>query len=72
MNFRLHRRAVEESDYEVDYYESIYEGLGAELRNVVDSALDRILQSHRSEAARGSSCSRLGTVAVHGSVSDRG
>ena len=33
MNLRLHRLAVEEIDHEVDYYESIQVGLGAELED---------------------------------------
>jgi toxin ParE1/3/4 len=44
MNLRLHRLAVEEIDYEVDYYESFHTGLGTELRLVVDAALDLILR----------------------------
>jgi hypothetical protein len=42
MNLRLHRLAVEEIDHEVDYYESIYVGLGAELEDEIDAALDTI------------------------------
>jgi hypothetical protein len=44
MNLRLHRLAVEEIDHEVDYYESKYIGLGAELEDEVDAALDMILR----------------------------
>ena len=42
MNLRLHRRAVEEIDHEVDYYESIHPGLGVELEEEIDAALDMI------------------------------
>jgi hypothetical protein len=44
MNLRIHRLAVEEIDHEVDYYESIYVGLGAELEDEIDAALDMILR----------------------------
>lgn len=44
MNLRIHRLAVEEIDHEVDYYESIYAGLGAELEDEIDTALDMILR----------------------------
>lgn len=43
MNLRLHRLAVEEIDHEVDYYESIQAGLGAELEDEIDEALATIL-----------------------------
>lgn len=42
MNLRLHRLAVEEIDHEVDYYESKHIGLGAELEDEIDAALDLI------------------------------
>ncbi len=44
MNLRIHRLAVDEIDHEVDYYESIYPGLGVELEDEVDAALDMILR----------------------------
>jgi hypothetical protein len=44
MNLRLHRLAVDEIDHEVDYYESIYAGLGAELEEEIDAVLEMILQ----------------------------
>ncbi|HEY4057388.1 MAG TPA: type II toxin-antitoxin system RelE/ParE family toxin [Kofleriaceae bacterium] len=44
MNLRLHRLAVEEIDYEVDYYESFQSGLGTELQLAVDASLELILQ----------------------------
>ena len=44
MNMRLHRLAVEEIDREVDYYESIQVGLGAELENDIEAALGVILR----------------------------
>lgn len=42
MKLRLHRLAVEEIDHEVDYYESIHAGLGAELEDEIDAALEMI------------------------------
>lgn len=42
MNLRIHRLAVEEIDHEVGYYESISPGLGTELEDDIDSALDMI------------------------------
>jgi plasmid stabilization system protein ParE len=44
MNLRLHRLAVDEIDQEVDYYESIHAGLGAELEEEIDAALDMIVR----------------------------
>ena len=44
MNLRIHRLAVEEIDHEVDYYESKQVGLGAELEDEVDAALDLIVR----------------------------
>ena len=44
MNLRLHRLAVEEIDHEVDYYESIRPGLGVELEEEIDAALDAIVR----------------------------
>jgi len=43
MNLRIHRLAVEEIDHEVDYYESISPGLGVELEDEVDAALEMIV-----------------------------
>ena len=48
MNLRLHRLAVEEIDHEVDYYESIQPGLGVELEEEIDAALDAIVRFPRS------------------------
>ncbi len=42
MKVRLHRLAVEEIDHEVDYYESRQAGLGSELEDEIDAALDVI------------------------------
>lgn len=42
MNLQIHRLAVAEIDHEVDYYESKQVGLGAELEDEVDAALDLI------------------------------
>ena len=42
MNLRVHRLAVEEIDHEVDYYESISPGLGTELEDESDAALEII------------------------------
>lgn len=36
MKLRLHRRAVEEIDHEVDYYESRQAGLGSELEDELE------------------------------------
>jgi plasmid stabilization system protein ParE len=44
MNLRLHRAAVDEIDHEVDYYESKQSGLGAELEDEIDDALDTIVR----------------------------
>ena len=44
MNLRVHRLAVAEIDYEVDYYESKQAGLGDELEDEIDEALDPILR----------------------------
>jgi plasmid stabilization system protein ParE len=44
MRLRLHRLAVEEIDHEVDYYESRQSGLGAELEDEIDAALDVIVR----------------------------
>ena len=44
MNMRIHRLAVEEIDHEVDYYESISPGLGTELEDEIDTALEMILR----------------------------
>lgn len=44
MNLRIHRLAVAEVDHEVDYYESIYPGLGAELEDEIDAALEMIVR----------------------------
>jgi plasmid stabilization system protein ParE len=44
MNIRIHRLAVAEIDHEVDYYESRETGLGAELEDTVDAALEFILR----------------------------
>ena len=47
MSLRLHRLAVEEIDHEVDYYESRYAGLGDELEDEIDAALDTIARFPR-------------------------
>jgi plasmid stabilization system protein ParE len=44
MKLRLHRRALEEIDHEVDYYESRRPGLGAELEDEIDDAFSVILR----------------------------
>jgi plasmid stabilization system protein ParE len=44
MNLRIHRLAVAEIDHEVDYYESKHVGLGDELEDEIDAALDLILR----------------------------
>jgi len=44
MKLRFHRRAVEEIDDEVDYYESRQPGLGAALEDEIDAVLDVIVQ----------------------------
>ena len=44
MNLRIHRRALEEIDHEVDYYETRQPGLGGELEDEIDAVLTVILQ----------------------------
>jgi hypothetical protein len=44
MNLRIHRAAVAEIDRYVDYYESREAGLGAELEDTVDVALEFVLR----------------------------
>jgi toxin ParE1/3/4 len=44
MKLRIHRLAVAEIDYEVDYYESRQPGLGSELENEVDAAFELIVR----------------------------
>ena len=44
MILRLHRRAVDEIDHEVDYYEAKQAGLGAELEDQIDAALSMIVR----------------------------
>jgi toxin ParE1/3/4 len=44
MKFRIHRRALEEIDHEVDDYESRRTGLGAELEDELDAAFSVILR----------------------------
>lgn len=42
MTVRFHRLAVSEIDHEVDYYESRQTGLGAELEDEIDDAIELI------------------------------
>jgi len=44
MNLRIHRLAVAQIDYEVDYYESRQAGLGTELEDEIDAAFSLILR----------------------------
>ena len=44
MTLTFHRLAVAEIDHEVDYYESCSVGLGAELEDEIDAAIETILQ----------------------------
>jgi toxin ParE1/3/4 len=44
LKLRIHRLAVAEIDHEVDYYESCGAGLGAELEDEIDAAIETILQ----------------------------
>lgn len=44
MKLRIHRLAVAEIDHEVDYYEARSPGLGAELEDEIDAALEQILR----------------------------
>lgn len=44
MKLRIHRLAVAEIDHEVDYYESQYTGLGAELEDEIEAAFELILR----------------------------
>ena len=49
MTFRIHRLAIVEIDHEVDYYESLQLGLGAELEEELEAVFATILRF--SEAA---------------------
>jgi plasmid stabilization system protein ParE len=44
MRLRIHRLAVAEIDYEVDYYESRHAGLGAELEDELETAFELVLR----------------------------
>jgi plasmid stabilization system protein ParE len=44
LKLRIHQLAVAEIDHEVDYYESRGAGLGGELEDEIDAALETILQ----------------------------
>jgi plasmid stabilization system protein ParE len=44
MRLRLHRRAVEEIEYEVEYYDERQLGLGEALEDEIDAALSLIVQ----------------------------
>lgn len=44
MKLSIHRLAIAEIDHEVDYYESQYTGLGAELEDELESAFELILR----------------------------
>jgi plasmid stabilization system protein ParE len=44
MRLRIHRLAVAEIDHEVDYYEARQPGLGGELEDEIDAAIELILR----------------------------
>jgi len=44
LKLAIHRLAVAEIDHEVDYYESCSAGLGTELEDEIDAAIETILR----------------------------